>query len=179
MGTSLQSDVSTYSDSDWTCEKETRTSSIAGVAVIGNSMLRAWTHKQRIIVRSSAEATLNAAALRASKWRGIASMMCDFGFLLKHVVLIDSKATEHVLHRQGIDRPIVGARRSQMKQTGNVTQSGSTIIARRAEPVGYITIEQSLRKREHMNCSAVCRSTDEEGASQSLQSAGQCGRNRR
>ena len=31
-------------------------------------------------------------------------MMCDLGFALKPVLIIDAKATEHILHRHGIGK---------------------------------------------------------------------------
>ena len=31
-------------------------------------------------------------------------MMCDLGFAVKPVLAIDAKATEHILHRQGIGK---------------------------------------------------------------------------
>ena len=34
--------------------------------------------------------------------KGVQSMMCDLGFAVKPVLIIDAKATEHILHRHGI-----------------------------------------------------------------------------
>ena len=67
-------------------------------------LLQAYTRKQKIIVRSSAEAELYAAALGASEAKGVQSMMCDLGFALKPGLIIDAKATEHILHRHGIGK---------------------------------------------------------------------------
>ena len=58
-------------------------------------------HKQNIIVRSSAEAV---AALGASESKGTVSLLKDLGYEMKPVLAIDAKATEHVLHRQGMCR---------------------------------------------------------------------------
>ena len=66
--------------------------------------MKAYTRKQRIIARSSVEAELHAAVLEASEPRGVESMMRDLGFAVKPVLNIDSKATEHILHRQGIGK---------------------------------------------------------------------------
>ena len=60
--------------------------------------------KQKIIARSSTEAELHAAALGASGARGIQSMMCDLGFTVKPVLIIDAKATERISHRHGIGK---------------------------------------------------------------------------
>ena len=51
-----------------------------------------------------AEAELDAAALGASESKGIASLLKDLGYEMKPVLAIDAKATEHILHRQGIGK---------------------------------------------------------------------------
>ena len=65
--------------------------------MLGAHALKAYTRKQKIIARSSAEAELYAAALGASLLR-------DLGYEMKPVLAIDAKATEHILHRQGIGK---------------------------------------------------------------------------
>ena len=72
--------------------------------MLGKHTLKAYTRKQRIIAKSSAEAELYAAALGASEAKGVQSMMFDLGFEVKPVLAIDAKATEHILHRQGIGK---------------------------------------------------------------------------
>ena len=62
------------------------------------------TRKQKIIARSSAEAELYAAALGASESKGIVSLLRGLGYEMKPVLAIDAKATEHILHRQGIGK---------------------------------------------------------------------------
>ena len=69
-----------------------------------DTFFKAYTRKQKIIARSSAEAELYAAALGASEAKGVQSMMCDLGFAVKPVLIIDAKATEHILHRHGIGK---------------------------------------------------------------------------
>ena len=51
--------------------KETRKSSSEGVALVRRHLLKAYTRKQKIIARSSAEAVLYAAALGASEAKGV------------------------------------------------------------------------------------------------------------
>ena len=97
-------EVTTFSDSDWAGCKETRTSSSAGVIQSGSHTLEACTCKQKIIARSSAEAGLDAAALGASESRGTLSLLKDLGYEMKPVLAIDAKATEHILHWQGIGK---------------------------------------------------------------------------
>ena len=85
-------------------DKETRKSSSAGVALVGRHFLKAYTRKQKNIASSSLEVELYAAALGASEAKGVQSMMCDLGFAVKPVLVIDAKATEHILHRHGIGK---------------------------------------------------------------------------
>ena len=59
----------------------------------GETLLKAYTRKQKLIARSSAEAELNAAALGASEAMGVA---------VKPVLIIDANAAEHILRRHGI-----------------------------------------------------------------------------
>ena len=97
--------LTVFTDSDWAGCKETRKSSSAGVLMLGGHTMKAYTRKQKVIAKSSAEAELYAAALGASEAKGVQSMMCDLGFAVKPVLNIDAKATERILHRQGIGKP--------------------------------------------------------------------------
>ena len=97
-------EVTTFTDSDWAGCKETRKSSSAGVVMLGEHALKAYTRKQKIIARSSAEAELYAAALGASESKGTVSLLRDLGYEKKPVLAIDARATEHILHRQGIGK---------------------------------------------------------------------------
>ena len=63
--------------------------------------LKAYTRKQKIITRSSAEAELYAAALGASGSKGIVSLLRDLECKKNPVLAIDAKTTEYILHRQG------------------------------------------------------------------------------
>ena len=99
----LTEELTVFTDSDWAGCKETRKSSSAGVLLLGRHTLKAYT-RQKIIAKSSAEAELYAAALGASEAKGVQSLMLDLGFIVKLVLAIDAKATEHILHRQGIGK---------------------------------------------------------------------------
>ena len=66
--------------------------------------MEAYTRKQKVIAKSSAEAELCAPASRASEAKGVQSMMRDLGFAVKPVLNIDAQATEHILHRQRIGK---------------------------------------------------------------------------
>ena len=97
-------EVTIFTDADWAGCKETRRSSSTGVVMLGEHALKAYTRKQKIIVKSSAEAELYAAALGASELKGIVSLLRDLGYEKKPMLAIDAKATEHILHRQGIGK---------------------------------------------------------------------------
>ena len=79
-------EITMFTDSDWAGCKETRKSSSAGVVMSGAHALKAYTRKQKIIARSSAEAELYAAALGASELKGIISLMRDLGHEKKPVL---------------------------------------------------------------------------------------------
>ena len=66
--------------------------------------MKAYTRKQKVIAKSSAETELYAAALGASEAKGVQSMMRVLGFAVKPVLNIDAKAREHFLDRQGIGK---------------------------------------------------------------------------
>ena len=65
--------------------------------LIGN-MLKAYTREHNIMARCSTESDLYEAALGASESKGIVSLLCDFGYVMKPVLAIDAKATEHIPH---------------------------------------------------------------------------------
>ena len=100
----MAEELAAFTDSDWAGCKETRKPSSVGVLMLGGHKMKAYTRKQKVIAKSSAEAELYAAALGASEAKGVQSMMRDLGFAVKPVLNIDAKATEHILHRQGIGK---------------------------------------------------------------------------
>ena len=97
-------EVTTFTDSDWAGCEETRKSSSAGVIMLDDQCLDSIHAKAEIFARISAEAELSAAALGASESKGIVSLLRDLGYEMKPVLAIDAKATEHILHRQGIGK---------------------------------------------------------------------------
>ena len=62
--------------------------------MLGKHTLKAYTRKQRVIAKSSAEAELYAAALGASEAKGVQSSMFDLGFEVKPVLAIDANSQE-------------------------------------------------------------------------------------
>ena len=102
----VSSEVTVFSDSDWAGDIETRKSSSVAVALVGRHLSKAYTRKQKIIARSGAEAELYAAALGASEAKGIQSMMRDFGFAVKPVLIFDAHSSstwnlQNETHRRG------------------------------------------------------------------------------
>ena len=63
----LTEELTVFTDSDWAGCTETRKSSSAGVLMLGMHTLKAYTRKQKVIAKSSAEAELYAAGLGASE----------------------------------------------------------------------------------------------------------------
>ena len=62
--------LTAFTDSDWAGCKETRKSSSTGAMMLGRHTLKAYTRKQKVIAKSSAQAELYAAALERQKRRG-------------------------------------------------------------------------------------------------------------
>ena len=85
----------TYSGSDWACCKATRESRSAGMILLGNHTLNAYTARRQSCPQQR---------LRASESKGMVSLLCNLGYEIKTVVTNGAKATEHTLHRHGIDR---------------------------------------------------------------------------
>ena len=155
-------EVTAFTDSDWAGCKETRKSSSAGVVMLGAHALKAYTRKQKIIARSSAEAELYAAALGASELKGIVSLLKDLGYEKRPVLAIDAKATEHILHRQGIGKlkhidvaylwiqDEVRSHRLKVRRVrseDNIADLGTkplskTIIAKHCLTMGYVNMSQ-------------------------------------
>ena len=168
-------EVTMFTDSDWAGCKETRKSSSAGVVMSGTHALKAYTRKQKIIARSSAEAELYAAALGASELKGIVSMMRDLGYEKRPVLAIDAKATEHILHRQGIRKlkhidvaylwiqDEIRSRRLQVRRVrskDNIADLGTkplskAVIAKHCTAMGYTNMSQedALTDRQSWGCS--------------------------
>ena len=87
------------------CGLRFRPNAVLGLLVaLGRHTLKAYTRKQKVIAKSSAEAELYAAALGASEAKGVVSLLRDLWYEKNPVLTIDAKATEHNLHRQGIGK---------------------------------------------------------------------------
>ena len=87
----LAEELTVFTDSDWAVCKDTRKSSSAGVLMLGGHTLKAYTRKQKVTAKGSAEAELCAAGLGALAAKGVQSMMCDLGFAVKPALAMDAK----------------------------------------------------------------------------------------
>ena len=119
--------------------------------MLGKHALKAYTRKQKIIARSSAEAELYAAALGASESKGIVSLLRDLGYEKKPVLAIDAKATEHILDRQGIGKHIDVAylwiQDGRVRSEDDVADLGTkplskAVIAKHCLALGYVNMNQ-------------------------------------
>ena len=126
--------------------------------------MKAYTRKQKVIAKSSTEAELYAAALGASEAKGVQSMMYHLGFAVKPVLAIDAKATEHILHRQGIGKLkhldvaylwVQDEIRSQRLRARRVRSEecvaelgtkplSKTVIAKHCLTLGYMSMDENM-----------------------------------
>ena len=101
--------------------------------------MKAYTRKQRVIAKSSAEAELYAAALGASEAKGVQSMMRDLGFAVKPLLNIDAKG--HRTHSpQAGNREAEAHRCGELAGTGASAQSQERSKRRR---LGHETTQQN------------------------------------
>ena len=158
----IAEELTVFTGSDWAGCKETRMSS--SVLMLGGHTMKAYTRKQKVIAKSSTEAELYAAALGASEAKGVQSMMYHLGFAVKPVLAIDAKATEHILHRQGIGKLkhldvaylwVQDEIRSQrlrvrrVRSEENVADLGTkplskTVIAKHCLTLGYMNMDENM-----------------------------------
>ena len=125
---------------------------------------RTWSPQQTLQhFNSSAESELYAAALGASEFKGIISLMRDLGYERNPVLAIDAKATEHILHRQGIGKlkhidvaylwiqDEVRSRRLKVRRVrseDNIADLGTkplskAVIAKHCTTMGYMNMSQA------------------------------------
>ena len=125
--------------------------------------------EMRVITNSKHEAELYAAALGASELKGIISLMKDLGYEKRPVLAIDAKATEHILHRQGLGKlkhidvaylwiqDEVRSRRLQVrrvKSEDNIADLGTkplsrAVIAEHCATMGYMSMNQEDVQMRH------------------------------
>ena len=137
------------------------------------------------------EAELYAAALGASELKGIISLMRDVGYEKKPVLAIDAKATEHILHRQGIGKlkhidvaylwiqGKVRSRRLQVrrvKSEDNIADLGTkplskAVMAKHCTIMGYMNMSQENAQMGHQSWGCI-ETLDQYAAGDHVQKAG-------
>ena len=86
----LQTDVITFTDSDWAGDKITRKSTSGGVMMMGLHMIKSWSTTQQVLALSSGEAELYALLKGASQMKGLMSQLAEWGIMVKGVVKTDA-----------------------------------------------------------------------------------------
>ena len=137
-------EVTTFTDSDWAGCQETRKSSSAGVVMLGSHTWKAYTCEQKIIARSSAEVEPYAAALGTSESKGIASLLRDLEYKKNPVLAIDTKATEHILHRQGIGKL---KHIDRVRSEESVVDLGTKALSKAEHSVAQSTVSKHQAKK--------------------------------
>ena len=126
--------------------------------MLGKHTLKAYTRKQNVIARSSAEADLYAAALGASEAKGVQSLMFDLGFAVKTVLAIDAKPLNTYFTGKELERAYLWVQdeiRSQrlrvrrVRSDENVADLGTkplskTVIAKHCLTLGYMNTDEKM-----------------------------------
>ena len=93
--------VEVYGDSNWAGCKRTGRSTSGGVAMRGTHLLRSWSHTQKTVALSSAEAELTALVKGACEGLGIAALYQDVMEEMDVTVYADASAALGVVGRLG------------------------------------------------------------------------------
>ena len=109
---------------------------------MGRHTLKAYTRKQKVIAKSSAEAELYAAVLGASEAKGVQSMMCDLGFAVKPVLATD---VAYLWVQDEIRSQWLRVRRVRNEE--NVADLGmkalsKAVIAKHCLTLGYVNMDE-------------------------------------
>ena len=97
----VETDIETYSDSDWAGCRRTGKNTSGGAVTIGEHYIKGWSSTQAGIALSSAEAELVAMTKAVAETMGIANMIRDLGHDKKGVVYADSSAALAIADRKG------------------------------------------------------------------------------
>ena len=83
----IGSRITTYSDSDWAGDRQSRKSTSGGCSMLGNHLIKSWSSNQSIIALSSGEAELYAITKAACQTIGLVALAEDFGEELSGLVI--------------------------------------------------------------------------------------------
>ena len=96
-----QESVDAYGDSDWAGCRRTGKSTSGGVLRIGAHVVKTWSHTQKTIALSSAEAELTALVKTACEGIGLQSLLSDWGDEVGLIVFADASAALGIVGRKG------------------------------------------------------------------------------
>ena len=92
------------SDTDYAGCRETRKSTIGGVAVLGTHVIKHWSKTQAVIALSSGEAEYYGTVFGASQGLGLRSILEDMGLTRNLRVKTDASAAQGISNRLGIGK---------------------------------------------------------------------------
>ena len=96
-----ESEVETFGDSNWAGCKTTGRSTSGGSVTIGGHVIKTWSHTQKTVALSSAEAELTALVKATCEGIGVTAMLEDWGHHMGQVVYADANAALGVVKRKG------------------------------------------------------------------------------
>ena len=133
-----------------------RKSSSAVVALVGRHHLKVYTRKtEKSLPEAVQRQNCTQQPREHRKRKLVQSMMCDLGFAVKPVLIMDAKATEHTLHRHGIRKMkhidvahLLRVRR--VKSEDNLAGIGTKaisnkIIRKHATSMVYVDAQENLK----------------------------------
>ena len=98
----MSSEVTVFSDSDWAGDKEDEEIVKRGSRARGTTPFESVYKKTEDHRQKQCRSRTVCSSIGSVRSERVESMMRDLGFALKPVLVIDAKATEHILHRHGI-----------------------------------------------------------------------------
>ena len=93
-----------YTDSDWAGCPKSRRSTSAGVIMLGQHTVKAWSRTQALVALSSAEAELYATVKASAESIGIQAILKDWGVNARADILGDASACLALIHRRGLGK---------------------------------------------------------------------------
>ena len=102
--TSGKHQMTTYSDSDFAGNKETRKSTSGGMILMGGHFVKSWAKTQSTVALSSAEAELYGIAKATAEFLGIRSMCHDWNIERETTLFADASAAIGIIQRVGLGK---------------------------------------------------------------------------
>ena len=103
-----------------------------------SATLKAYMRKQKVIARSSADGEFYGATLGASESKGVVPLLKDQGYEMKPVLVIDAKATEHIVHRQMQDE----VRSKRLRSDLGSKPLSKAVVAKHCFALGYVDMTE-------------------------------------